>query len=101
MTRAASLRSVHNAPDAILIADTADFAIGKIDLDHVLRRAEQTQGLVGVSVEYLGGVIAALVGRDIGVVALDVEREPMRPRPLFMLTRCAKTGAIGSRMLQT
>src|ERR1700741_3451621 len=64
-------RSAHDAPDAILIADAADLAVGKIDLDHVLRRADQAQGFVGVSVEYLGGVIAALVGRDIGVVAFD------------------------------
>ena len=73
------MSGAHDAPDAILIADAADLAIGKIDLDHVLRRANQGQGLVGVSVEDLGGVIAALVGRDIGVAAFDVERDPMRP----------------------
>ena len=38
---------------------------------------------MGVSVKYLGGVIAALVGRDISVVAFDVERQPMRPATAF------------------
>src|SRR5215470_16400552 len=70
-------RNAHNTPDAILIADAADLAVGEIDLDHVLRRADQGQGLVGVGVEYLGAVIAALVRRYIGVVAFDVESDPM------------------------
>jgi hypothetical protein len=30
-------RGAHDAPDAILIADAADLAVGEIDLDHVLR----------------------------------------------------------------
>src|SRR5437868_8664741 len=47
-------RSAHDAPDAILIADATDLAVDKIDFNHVLGRADQTQGLVGVSVEYLG-----------------------------------------------
>src|SRR5215467_13354515 len=72
-------RRAHDAPDAILIADAADLAVGKIDFDHILRRADQAHGLVGMSVEYLGSVIAVLVGRDIGVVAFDVEGQPMRP----------------------
>jgi hypothetical protein len=32
-------RTAHDPPDAILIADAADLAVGEIDLDHVLRRA--------------------------------------------------------------
>jgi hypothetical protein len=59
-------RSVRRtAPDAKLIADPADFALGKIDFDHILRRADQAHGLVGMSVEDLGGVIAVLIGGDI------------------------------------
>ncbi len=38
---------------------------------------------MGVSVEYLGGVVAALVGRDIGVVAFNVEGQPMCPAAAF------------------
>src|SRR5262245_40649235 len=76
-------RRAHDTPDAILIADAADLAVGKIDFDHILRRADQAHGLVGMSVEYLGSVIAVLVGRDIGVVAFDVEGQPMRPVAAF------------------
>jgi len=67
-------RTAPDAPDAILIANTADLAVGEIDLDHVLRRAEQAQGLVGVSVEYISVASSLLLlGRDIGVAAFDVE----------------------------
>jgi hypothetical protein len=61
-------RSVRRtAPDGILIANTADLAVGEIDLDHVLRRADQDQGLVGVSVEYISVASSLLLlGRDIG-----------------------------------
>src|SRR5262249_16006938 len=70
-------RRAHDAPDAIVIADAADLAVGKIDFDHILRRADHAHGLVGMSVEYLGIVSAVLVGRDIGVVAFNVEGQPM------------------------
>src|SRR5262245_15489957 len=76
-------RSAHHPPNAILITDAADLAVDKIDFNHILRRADQTQRLVGVSIEYLGGLVAALIGRDVGVAAFDVEGQPMRPAAVF------------------
>jgi hypothetical protein len=50
-------RSAHEALDAILIADAVDLAVSEVDFDHPLRRADETQALVRVSIEYLGGVV--------------------------------------------
>ena len=50
-------RSAHEALDAILSPTRWTLPLAKVDFDHLLRRADETQGLVRVSIEYLGGVV--------------------------------------------
>src|SRR5690348_14905582 len=67
------------AADAVLVANPGDLAIGKIDLEHVFRRADHADRGVAAGVEDFGRVGAVLARRDITIAAVDVEGQPVRP----------------------
>jgi len=70
-------RTAHDASDAVLVTNAADLAVG----ESIMSSGEPIKPRdwwVWVSYTF-GGVIAALIGREIGVFAFNIEREPMRP----------------------
>ena len=86
--------------DPVLVADFANLAVREVHREHVLRRPNRAERGRRSRVEDLGAVGAALVRRDITLVALDVERQPMRSpttaqgQPIFK-------NPMGSRTSQT
>src|SRR5712691_11383341 len=76
-----------SAADAELIAHLADLAVGEIDLEHVLRRADQAHRDMAARIEDLGAVVAVFVRRDIAEVALDGEGQPVRAAAAAQIQR--------------
>jgi hypothetical protein len=77
--RSAPRGCCHNlsAPNPVLITHSADLAVYKVDLDHVLGGFDEADGSVGAGIEDFGSVAAAFVGRDITIAALYIEGQPM------------------------
>jgi hypothetical protein len=83
--RLLSVRGPRAAPrlpsDAVLVARRGDLAVRKVDFEQILRRADRPDRGMRVGVENFGLVSAVLVGRDITIIALDREGQPVRAAP--------------------
>src|SRR5216684_4677777 len=75
--RPLNLRALFSS-DPELIADPADLAVGEIDFQHILRRADRADRGVAADVEDFGSVVAVFDRRDVAVIAVDRKGQPVR-----------------------
>jgi hypothetical protein len=68
---------IYRRPILLLITHSIDLAVCKVDLDHVLGGSDEADGGVGTGIEDFGSVTAVFVGRDITIIALYIEGQPM------------------------
>src|SRR5260370_34520883 len=67
-----------SSADAELIAHLADLAVDEVDFEHVLRRPDPPDRGMAFRIKDLGSVVAVFVRRDIAVIAVDREGQPVR-----------------------